>query len=182
MANATKKITLASARDIPFDKLSLSQANVRRIKAGISVEELAESIARRGLIQSLHVRPLLDEAGAETGRYEVPAGGRRFRALELLVRPSSSWLAPPGCRNPFACRLVFRRMALTRFKLTRPPRMTPRWPHPKPTRTASPQSDPPCLGRHKRSGHFFAGVVEGGERSFGTAGSPPQHRIEAAVP
>jgi ParB family chromosome partitioning protein len=86
MANATKKITLATARDIPFDKLSLSQANVRRIKAGISVEELAESIARRGLIQSLHVRPLLDEAGAETGRYEVPAGGRRFRALELLVR------------------------------------------------------------------------------------------------
>ncbi|MCC5989768.1 MAG: ParB/RepB/Spo0J family partition protein [Pararhodobacter sp.] len=86
MANATKKITLATARDIPFDKLSLSQANVRRIKAGISVEELAESIARRGLIQSLHVRPLLDKAGAETGRYEVPAGGRRFRALELLVR------------------------------------------------------------------------------------------------
>jgi ParB family transcriptional regulator, chromosome partitioning protein len=86
MANATKKITLATARDIPFDELSLSQANVRRIKAGISVEELAESIARRGLIQSLHVRPLLDEAGAETGRYEVPAGGRRFRALELLVR------------------------------------------------------------------------------------------------
>lgn len=86
MANTTKKITLATARDIPFDKLSLSQANVRRIKAGISVEELAESIARRGLIQSLHVRPLLDEAGAETGRYEVPAGGRRFRALELLVR------------------------------------------------------------------------------------------------
>ena len=86
MANVTKKITLATARDIPFDKLSLSQANVRRIKAGISVEELAESIARRGLIQSLHVRPLLDEAGAETGRYEVPAGGRRFRALELLVR------------------------------------------------------------------------------------------------
>lgn len=35
MANATKKITLATARDIPFDKLSLSQANVRRIKAGI---------------------------------------------------------------------------------------------------------------------------------------------------
>jgi ParB family chromosome partitioning protein len=86
MANATKKITLATARDIPFDNLSLSQANVRRIKAGISVEELAESIARRGLIQSLHVRPLLDETGAETGRYEVPAGGRRFRALELLVK------------------------------------------------------------------------------------------------
>lgn len=86
MVNANQKITLASARDIPFNKLVLSQANVRRIKAGISVEELAESIARRGLIQSLHVRPELDAEGQETGLFEVPAGGRRFRALELLVK------------------------------------------------------------------------------------------------
>ena len=86
MAKAISPITLASARDIPFDKLVLSQFNVRRIKAGVSVEELAASIARRGLIQSLHVRPVRDEDGAETGLYEVPAGGRRFRALELLVK------------------------------------------------------------------------------------------------
>ncbi|GGF80179.1 chromosome partitioning protein ParB [Paracoccus acridae] len=86
MAKALSPITLASARDIPFDKLVLSQSNVRRIKAGVSVEELAASIARRGLIQSLHVRPVLDEDGAETGLFEVPAGGRRFRALELLVK------------------------------------------------------------------------------------------------
>lgn len=60
MATATQKITLSSSRDIPFNKLVLSQSNVRRVKAGVSVEELAESIARRGLIQSLHVRPELD--------------------------------------------------------------------------------------------------------------------------
>jgi ParB family transcriptional regulator, chromosome partitioning protein len=81
-----QKITLASSRDIPFNKLVLSQSNVRRVKAGISVDELAESIARRGLIQSLHVRPVLGEDGADTGTFEVPAGGRRFRALELLVK------------------------------------------------------------------------------------------------
>lgn len=86
MAAAVEKITLASSRDIPFNKLALSQANVRRVKAGISVEELAESIARRGLIQSLHVRPVLDPEGKETGMFEVPAGGRRYRALELLVK------------------------------------------------------------------------------------------------
>ena len=45
---------------------------MRRVKAGVSVEELAESIARRGLIQSLHVRPVLDADGKETGTYEVP--------------------------------------------------------------------------------------------------------------
>jgi ParB family transcriptional regulator, chromosome partitioning protein len=29
---------------------------------------------------------VLDESGAETGMFEIPAGGRRFRALELLVK------------------------------------------------------------------------------------------------
>ena len=86
MATAIQKITLSSAQDIPFNKLVLSQSNVRRVKAGVSIEELAESIARRGLIQSLHVRPVLDAEGQETGMYEVPAGGRRFRALQLLVK------------------------------------------------------------------------------------------------
>jgi len=86
MATAIQKITLSSARDIPFNKLVLSQSNVRRVKAGVSIEELAQSIARRGLIQSLHVRPVLDADGAESGMFEVPAGGRRYRALELLAK------------------------------------------------------------------------------------------------
>ncbi len=88
MATAKKKptITLSPSRDIPFNQLVLSQSNVRRIKAGVSVEELAEDIARRGILQGLTVRPVVDENGAETGMFEVPAGGRRFRALELLVK------------------------------------------------------------------------------------------------
>ena len=81
-----KKIVLSSSRDIPFNKLRLSQANVRRIKASVSIEELAEDIARRTLLQSLAVRPIRDAEGEETGLYEVPAGGRRYRALELLVK------------------------------------------------------------------------------------------------
>ena len=80
------KIVLSASRDIPLNKLVLSQANVRRIKAGVSVEELAEDIARRGLLQSLSVRPVRDGQGQETGRFEVPAGGRRFQALQLLVK------------------------------------------------------------------------------------------------
>ncbi len=86
MATAIQKITLSSSRDIPLNKLVRSQANVRRLKSGVSIDELAESIARRGLIQSLHVRAVLDADGAETGMFEVPAGGRRYRALELLVK------------------------------------------------------------------------------------------------
>ncbi len=86
MATAVQKITLSSARDIPFNKLVLSQSNIRRVKAGVSIEDLAASIARRGLIQSIHVRPVLDGEGQETGMFEVPAGGRRYRALEMLVK------------------------------------------------------------------------------------------------
>ncbi|KGJ18051.1 ParB/RepB/Spo0J family partition protein [Paracoccus sanguinis] len=86
MAIVVQKITLSSSRDIPFNKLILSQTNVRTREDGISIEDLAASIARRGLIQSPHVRPVLDADGAETGMFDVPAGGRRYRALELLVK------------------------------------------------------------------------------------------------
>ena len=37
MANAVAKIKLSPSRDIPFNKLVLSQANVRRVKAGVSM-------------------------------------------------------------------------------------------------------------------------------------------------
>ena len=87
MASAVQKITLSSSRDIPLNKLVLSQSNVRRVKAGVSIEDLAADIARRGcLLQSLNVRPVLDADGVETGMFEVPAGGRRFQALQLLVK------------------------------------------------------------------------------------------------
>jgi ParB family chromosome partitioning protein len=74
MATAIQKITLSASRDIPFNKLVLSQANVRRVKAGVSIEELAEDIARRTLLQGLSVRAVVDADGNETGMFEVPAG------------------------------------------------------------------------------------------------------------
>jgi len=80
------KITFVPAQSLPLDKLAASSANVRRIKAGVSIAELAEDIGRRGLLQSLNVRAVLDESGAETGKYAVVAGGRRFAALQLLVK------------------------------------------------------------------------------------------------
>src|SRR3984885_10615162 len=103
MATTVQKITLSSSRDIPFNKLVLSQSNVRRVKAGVSIEELAEDIARRTLLQSLNVRPVLDANGEETGMFEVPAGGRRYRALERLVkqkRLAKTALVPCVVRDP----------------------------------------------------------------------------------
>ena len=86
MAKSQPKLTLSEQRAIPLDKLVLSQSNVRQVKAGVAIEQLAEDIARRTLLQSLTVRAVVDEAGQETGMFEVPAGGRRFRALELLAK------------------------------------------------------------------------------------------------
>src|SRR5207245_9701085 len=39
MTKAVQKITLSPSRDIPFNKLVLSQSNVRRVKVGISIEQ-----------------------------------------------------------------------------------------------------------------------------------------------
>jgi ParB/RepB/Spo0J family partition protein len=86
MPKFVREITLSRSRDIPFNRLVLGQSNVRRVKAGVSVEELAQDIARRTLLQSLTVRPVFDGDGAEAGMFEIPAGGRRYRALELLVK------------------------------------------------------------------------------------------------
>ena len=85
MATAVQKIILSASRDIPFNKLVLSQGNVRRVKAGISIEELAEDIARRTLLQGVSVRPILDAEGQETGMFEVPAGGRQQYDVSALV-------------------------------------------------------------------------------------------------
>ena len=50
MTKVVQNVVLSPSRDIPFDKLVLSQSNVRRIKAGVSVEELAEHLTRPRLL------------------------------------------------------------------------------------------------------------------------------------
>jgi len=83
-----KKITLnADVFTVPLNKLVLSPRNVRKTYAAAEIEELAASIAApgRGLIQNLGVSEQTDAQGTPTGMWEVVAGGRRFRALTLLV-------------------------------------------------------------------------------------------------
>jgi hypothetical protein len=61
MTKAIKKITLSRSRDIPFNKLVLSQSTVRRVNASVLIEQLAESIARHTLLQSVNARVELME-------------------------------------------------------------------------------------------------------------------------
>jgi len=87
MAKAAKKIVFSRSRDIPFNKLVLSESNVRRIRPEADLDELTHDIGRReDLVQGLNVRAVLDGDGNETGMFEVPAGGRRYRAIERLVK------------------------------------------------------------------------------------------------
>ena len=51
-----QKIPLSASREIPFNKLMLSQSNLRHVKAGVSIQELAEGIARRSLLSLITAR------------------------------------------------------------------------------------------------------------------------------
>ena len=99
MATAIQKITLSSAQDIPFNKLVLSQSNVRRVKAGVSIDELAESITRRGLIQSLHVRPVLDADGQRQAAITVAEGQKQSAILKAEGDKQSQILSAEGERQ-----------------------------------------------------------------------------------
>ncbi|WP_428247257.1 ParB/RepB/Spo0J family partition protein [Ferrovibrio sp.] len=65
---------------VPLALLRASLLNPRKTFDPAALEELADSIAAQGLLQNLVVR----QAGE--GAYEIVAGERRFRALEILVR------------------------------------------------------------------------------------------------
>ena len=66
---------------LPHGKLRLSDANVRKTNAQTGLEALAASIAEHGLLQPLIVSP---SSGKKT-LYDVHAGGRRWRAIGLLI-------------------------------------------------------------------------------------------------
>ena len=71
MAKVDQKVTLPPSRNI---------------NTGVSVEELAEDIARSGLLQGLNVHSVLDSDGIETGLFKIPANGRRFQALSQQLK------------------------------------------------------------------------------------------------
>ena len=81
VTKAAQKVTVSPSRDIRIDKLVLSQSNARRIKAGVSVAELAEDNASCGMLQSLSAQPAFDNQ----------ADGQRFQLLSRLVK--QMWVA-----------------------------------------------------------------------------------------
>lgn len=92
----TKQRNESDIITLPFSTLFLSPKNVRKSASGI--EELAELILAEGVLQNLNV-----EAETKRGktRYGVVAGGRRYRAVELLVKRKA---VPKDF--PMPCRIV----------------------------------------------------------------------------
>jgi ParB family chromosome partitioning protein len=66
--------------------LSLSPLNVRKTGGGAGIEQLAELIAAEGVLQNLDVYESEDGEGRKKTTHAVVAGGRRWRALQLLIR------------------------------------------------------------------------------------------------
>lgn len=77
-------------KSIPFDKLEAEdKINARTTGRDAGVDELADQIAAKGLIEPLIVRPI------GMGLYGVIAGGRRYRAIGKLIAESRWEAAKP---------------------------------------------------------------------------------------
>jgi len=66
---------------IPLSALRPSRSNVRRKSGGASIQQLARSIDRVGLLQNLIVTD-----GGDGEHYDVEAGERRLKSLQLLAK------------------------------------------------------------------------------------------------
>ncbi|WP_242187167.1 ParB/RepB/Spo0J family partition protein [Sphingomonas sp. CARO-RG-8B-R24-01] len=67
-------------QSVKVKNLSLSKDNVRKSNRDAGIDTLAANIAAQGLLQNLIVTPL-----KKAGHFTVKAGGRRLRALQLLI-------------------------------------------------------------------------------------------------
>jgi ParB family chromosome partitioning protein len=82
MSNDSK----AQFRFIEARSLSLSPINVRKTGGDNGIEQLAELIAAEGVLQNLDVHECEIGEGKKKTTHAVVAGGRRWRALQLLIR------------------------------------------------------------------------------------------------
>lgn len=68
----------AGAEEIPIELIRPNPDQPRRVFSEDELEELAQSIRQRGVLQPILVRPLGDDAGS----YQIVAGERRWRASQ----------------------------------------------------------------------------------------------------
>ncbi len=69
-----------AAEVLSIDNFRPIEMSRSKWRVGSHLPTSAKVGGRRTLLQSITVRPVLDDQGAETGMFEIPAGGRRYRA------------------------------------------------------------------------------------------------------
>jgi ParB/RepB/Spo0J family partition protein len=77
----------ANVREIPHNQLRPSELNPRKhARSDAEIDELAQSIADKGVLQNLVARPMIGVA-TDDGRqiYEIAAGEGRWRAVGMLL-------------------------------------------------------------------------------------------------
>lgn len=87
---------MSKAALVAISTIAFSPLNPRKYFDGKSIEELADSIRARGLLQNLIARPKDD------GTLELAAGERRLRALHLLVERGD--LKPTSIKSRCSCK------------------------------------------------------------------------------
>src|SRR6202789_4598038 len=73
-------------RFIGAQHLSLSPLNVRKTATDSGIEQLADLINAEGVLQRLDVYESPQGEGKKQTTHAVVAGGRRWRALQLLIK------------------------------------------------------------------------------------------------
>jgi len=82
---------------LPLDKLSVSKANMRHGRKAPDVSDLLPTVRRRGVLQTLLVRPSPcpePVEGCESGMFEIVAGSRRYHAARIVAEERA--VAEPG--------------------------------------------------------------------------------------
>jgi len=84
---------------IPLDKLFVDKANMRHAKRALDVSDILPTVRKRGVIQTLLVRPANDE-----GLFGIVAGCRRFHAVRQVAeeRRASGEADPDALALPCA--------------------------------------------------------------------------------
>jgi len=86
---------------IALDKLVVSKANMRYSKKAPDVGDLLPTVRKRGVLQSLIVRP-----GAEPGLFEILAGRRRFAAASIVAQEREVAGEPLGDCGHLPCAIL----------------------------------------------------------------------------
>src|SRR3546814_1167776 len=79
---------------IDQDKLSVSRTNMLYGKKAPDVSDMLPTVRKRGVIQTLLVRP-----NCQDGHYEIVAGARRFHAARIVAQET-------GEAEPLPCRIL----------------------------------------------------------------------------